>query len=372
MIKWNLNDNTSEYIIFGAGQNFEMLLYILKANNININIKYIVDNDASKWKTKTDNISIYSPDMLSKEDKSAKIIVTSDYYFNEISKQLSDMLFIEYDNFVCAKDVLPQLIFTNNSKVNLFNTAFYITSKCTLKCKYCVQMSPYIKNKTNFTIESIKKDFENYFNIVDFVYKVTLVGGEPLLYDKLTELIKWLTENYGKRFLEVNIITNGTIIPNDELLNICKINNIIFDISVYEDIVSNSKREMLIKKLLDNNIKFSLVYHKSWTKLWRNDEPEKISSVNKIKFKACNNKCRSVFNSKYFFCAQPVAELLLDKDNFVDDYFDLSCDKNDIYINKLNFVNYEALNIKKGYISTCEKCNGFNNKNYSIPIAEQL
>ena len=54
---------------------------------------------------------------------------------------------------------------------------FSITTKCSLKCKYCTQWNPYIKNKRNFSKTEIMNWLKNIFVSIDSCLFVTILGG---------------------------------------------------------------------------------------------------------------------------------------------------------------------------------------------------
>ena len=80
-----------------------------------------------------------------------------------------------------------------------------ITNVCNLKCKFCPETS---RAKRFMSVEEFR-------NIISKIHKYTKlvylhVKGEPLLHDKLDEILKVL-EEYN---LQVNITTNGTLIKD--------------------------------------------------------------------------------------------------------------------------------------------------------------
>jgi len=80
-----------------------------------------------------------------------------------------------------------------------------ITNVCNLKCKFCPETS---RTKHFMSVE----DFRNIINKIHKYTKLVYlhVKGEPLLHDKLDEMLKIL-EEYN---LQVNITTNGTLIKD--------------------------------------------------------------------------------------------------------------------------------------------------------------
>lgn len=92
-----------------------------------------------------------------------------------------------------------------------------ITLMCNLKCKLCSAYSPYYKNSRHPSVEDVKEALKRFFQIVSHVDKFTICGGEPLIYPHLPEVLKFLTQ-YTSQIGLLEILTNGTIVPSDELL----------------------------------------------------------------------------------------------------------------------------------------------------------
>ena len=97
-------------------------------------------------------------------------------------------------------------------------TAVTITLVCNLRCGLCSNYMPYYKQPNHFSVERLKNSFEQYFSIVTHVKKLTISGGEPFLHPDLPKIIDICTD-FGDKFDILEVITNGTILPSDELLS---------------------------------------------------------------------------------------------------------------------------------------------------------
>ncbi len=103
---------------------------------------------------------------------------------------------------------------------------FNVTCLCNLKCKLCGAYIPYLHNeskemKMEYPLEHWIKILDRYFEIVSFVNVFVISGGEPLLYPALPAFINYL-KNYESAIGKVQIVTNGTIIPNYALIDAAK------------------------------------------------------------------------------------------------------------------------------------------------------
>lgn len=105
--------------------------------------------------------------------------------------------------------------------LNQMNLTVLITSKCTLKCKLCATYAPISPSPCDYPFERIKKSVERFFDSTDNVRLFTISGGEPFLHSKLPELIDFFG-TYVDRMGVFEIITNGTVVPNERLLRSLK------------------------------------------------------------------------------------------------------------------------------------------------------
>jgi hypothetical protein len=96
-------------------------------------------------------------------------------------------------------------------------SALIVTLRCNLKCRLCAAYSPYYKAPFHPEKEYLFKCIDRYFELTDHVGSFTISGGEPLIRSDLDEIVKYLYP-YKDRVDRFDIITNGTIIPSDNLL----------------------------------------------------------------------------------------------------------------------------------------------------------
>ena len=106
----------------------------------------------------------------------------------------------------------------------LKNLMINITEKCNLTCKHC-----YIKDKNSvdFPFAKLKKIITDFYNLQGI--KLVLTGGEPLLYNKIHDLLIFLKDiPIGKILL-----TNGVLIEKkSDLINLLKENNFELFVSI--------------------------------------------------------------------------------------------------------------------------------------------
>ena len=149
-------------------------------------------------------------------------------------------------------------------KIMIDTNSFLVILKCNLRCKLCCTFTgpAHIKNPPHFSIERLKECAKKYFETIDFVRKMPLTGGEPMLTPDLHELIEYINENFNEQFDILEVLTNGTLIPNENILNMIeryKEKMLIF-IDHYGEI--SNKVDELVDILEKRSIKYTIrMYH---------------------------------------------------------------------------------------------------------------
>jgi organic radical activating enzyme len=217
---------------------------------------------------------------------------------NEREKYYEKFLLEELENFYEKK------------KINIPQIEFDITSRCTLKCKNCFNLMPFF-NQTNHIDEKFnefKIELDNLLSGVNSIVKLNFLGGEPLINKDLAKMVRYAARKDEISIIE--IITNGTLIPNQELIDIIKEHSkkIYFYISNYSkntELKSVLEHERIVKVLKSNDIKYQLPTDITW---FEEIHPSKKNyTLEQIKdiFKICSeNPCICIFNGKIHVCAK--------------------------------------------------------------------
>lgn len=109
-------------------------------------------------------------------------------------------------------------------EVNIPRGGFYVTLRCNLKCKLCAAWAPYYKTPWHPTTEELCRQIDRFFEIVDHFGHFSLTGGEPLLRNDLGIIVRQLSK-YAKRIDSLELFTNGTIIPEEDIISAFKAYN---------------------------------------------------------------------------------------------------------------------------------------------------
>ena len=108
---------------------------------------------------------------------------------------------------------------------------FVLTNLCNLKCSFCFQARK--KRPEAMT----KSDWLNFIDELPLGSRVTLTGGEPLVFKGFDEILAKLTKNHF-----VNIISNGVLL-NEKFIEDFISNKNIKVLSISIDDIGNNSRE---------------------------------------------------------------------------------------------------------------------------------
>jgi len=94
-----------------------------------------------------------------------------------------------------------------------------LTSNCNLRCKHCYNNSGISISEIDIkTLKNLVKELDN-----KVVTSITISGGEPLLYSKLSELLSFITNETS---LKVAINSNGILLNDEKYIEMLLKNNV--------------------------------------------------------------------------------------------------------------------------------------------------
>jgi hypothetical protein len=115
--------------------------------------------------------------------------------------------------------------FHEKGEFHLPQIGFALTTRCTLLCRDCIALTPLFNSGArepqyrhiDLGIDDFKRDLTALTRSVDSVKRLFLHGGEPLMNGDLPEMAEFAAA--CDKIELVEIITNGTIIPSERLLD---------------------------------------------------------------------------------------------------------------------------------------------------------
>ena len=368
---------------YGIGGNLKEIWEIISEANSyfdNIDFAFIDRNERVRNKGYAGN-KIMSPDEfynIVKEETKTYIVISCP--IGNVGEEIQELMVsngISKEKIISGFDFMFSYIpiyFMYKHNLLFFTSQNIVpSSACNLNCRDCLNFNPYIKKPVIHSIEEEKRDVDLFFNAVDLIWRFQVTGGEPFLYPHFKDFLEYIHNNYKDKILRLETVTNGTIVPSDELCNFLaekKIFVFLDDYSMALDDKHKAIREDIEEKFKKYGVKYNNNYVDKWFKIYpRKDEFE--GNLENF-FSACDNPWSTVEGGKITACNY---SLYAHKAGLVND-----CDTD--YYNLVDFdeakkkelLEFRLRYNKRGYTSFCEKCAGFSviNKNYYYPAIQSL
>lgn len=365
-----IQSENKKIVCFGTGL---MLEDAMSNKDILERIVYLVDNNREKQGRNLlvlgREYSVYSPEeIVERLDEQTVILITSGYY-KEILNQLETMNGIdnteiysypeirvnlkkgseeffekrildeclkEYEEllvqFGIDKDKKNRLIeekkkyilgsSVSERPVVLPRIMIMPTTKCNLRCKGCSSLLPLFDKPCDVEIDKIITDLKRFFAAIDQCIRIT-IGGEPFLYPRLKEVLEYLIDE--QKVLGIIMITNSTILPKTEIIELMKNKKVMVEVSDYGHLEKMSRLITLLEK---NDVYFKVLTEQKWTDMggvqYRNRTQEEL----RFSYLNCEQSriIKGVHDGKFFTCARCARMLALGVFKSERDYFDLSDD----------------------------------------------
>ena len=291
-------------------------------NNIDKNNKVIcfIDNNTNKQGRYINGLRVYSLaelQLLYPNDVDVVILaLRNGYSIMEIIEQLkrADIKNVgimkpsayDFNERVNLATNSNQILWLNILNKPLMGYLQVILIKnCNLNCKGCTHFANLFNLKdrigSGYDIEELKRDLNIISNNVE-VFRLRLLGGEPLLYENLKEAIK-LSRSFFPHS-DIRIVTNGLLLlkASSDLLDCIYENDIGLDISLYKP--TAEIREKIEDRLKQLNIKycFENIESKYIEKFEKNIEINK-KNIPYQSMQSCKSKqCQTLMEGKLYKC----------------------------------------------------------------------
>lgn len=213
----------------------------------------------------------------------------------------------------------------------LLHMDLVITECCSLKCRDCSNMMQYYQRPEHLTSEEVIRDLSKLLESVH-VGELKILGGEPFVNSKvLSAVLRFLSQDRGKGVGTINIITNGTILPDDECVSALKLNpKTVVTLSDYGKL--SSRKDDIINLCKKNDICYAVeddtVY---WVDFGNPDKKDLTSGFVRKQYKYCYNRknCNTLYRGKLYACPRQAHGIRLGLFPDVNgDYIDLYAPQN--------------------------------------------
>lgn len=334
-------------------------------------IPFLIDNGGHEKK-------VYGLDVLRIEDaidrlkkENLKIVVTTvRHSYEDISTKLTALGFEEYSNYCMFERFAQEWNLRWKSRCVLSKIDTVITSRCSLKCVNCNMFISHTTEPCDMNLDNLKRNFDIFFDSVDYVYEYTLLGGEPFIHKNLAEIISYMGSNYGKRIGRINLISNGTIVPDDNVIQTMVTYSVTVHISDYTHSVPYGKKlKEVTARLSQAGIEYYVIPNNTWKDIVYPRDTYTAADPRKHML-LCGHSTHSVDNGKLYWCDPAfAAECFMGFPSREDDFLDLVKNKkqNSKFEASLNIISYLLGDVnERGYMSICQKCAGVGQDNVSV------
>ncbi len=354
--------DVKKVIPFGLGRTTKRILPKLLET---FQIPFMIDNEREDACAEYRGIRIYNLREALPLIKETKIVImTKGSIYAEISQQLKEAGYREYEDYCAFERFMAEWHYKYEGKCYLSKLNTIITSNCSLQCSHCATFIPFCKKKEDCSIREIGQNLASLFEFVDYVAEFTMLGGEPLLHKKLKEIIEFAATEYKAYIGQIVIITNGTVVPDENVLAVLKKHNVLLSISDYTAVKGYSDK---LTKLVDVLEAYGIAYYINSNIEWKDHcyphtEYECEDTRLKRHMELCGYNIHSVNEGKLYYCE--VAWAARKHTGFCDtkeDYIDLGKLGHMLapMEAKLRIISYCMGNVNdRGYMGFCKYCAG--------------
>lgn len=247
----------------------------------------------------------------------------------------------------------------SKNPLHMFSVTLIINQRCSLKCKCCTSyMNEYpIEERKDIPLDRICDDIDRFFDAMDSVGTVTVMGGEPFMHPQLSDIIQKLLTK--KNFGLVSIATSGTYPIKPEQLKGLDDKRVNVSFSNYEHAITENQKKMMyqnIEMIKNAGISYTVgVTIPEWSvpsTLYDLGDTEEAMIAKKA---ACGQppRCMQIKNGKLHPCDFATALYSLNLGRYEMDYVDIEhADSKETLKESIRAF------IDQPYYRTCGHCTG--------------
>lgn len=379
-------------VIYGAG--FQGLLTAYLLDRQGIKVLCFGDQDIKKQGTAYYGLPVYSLEEMKQRYPQAIPIVTPynlrpafEYVKNELeytNAATPFSLFLEFDSgdfdnlqelpewyhpdsLDYTIDMFLKQCINLQTEYQLFGIDASVTEVCNLRCKNCTSLMPNYQNPKHFDATDFLCDVRAVMK-GRIIHHIFLEGGEAFLWKPLSSVVQELCK--APELMNVIVLTNGTVIPDDNLLRSFQNPKVRVRISDYGTI---TKKEQLMSLFKKNKIKCNL-HSQKWYELSSfHKKPYSGEKLQQILIDCCKATGTGSYliNGKMFRCPiQAQLHCLGIYPSAEKDYVDLR-DADEARLQK-NITEFMSVKHMPPMVELCRHCDGRGYAGVEVPPAQQL
>ncbi len=254
-------------------------------------------------------------------------------YFERIFKPC----FNELMNIIPGKKSLSQYIRMMSNLILPGKTIYpdivmVITTRCSLKCKNCNNLMPCYDTPYHIDADQVISDIDRLLENTDMIIKFGLIGGEPFVYPELSKVLTHVLNS--DKIMYISLTTNGTVIPNNDLLKLMENPKVIVELSDYG--LKTQKIDEMMRILSEHKIKCVPDKVSMWVSPGGTEFRGKDKAQLAKEYQNCYSSkyCHTVLNGKVFLCARGAHLYDLGFMKSDHDYFDIRTPRSKKEFNK--------------------------------------
>lgn len=351
------------FYLFGAGDYGRQLLHIFHNE---LKIEAFIDNSLQKQNTVIHGLKCVALSDASIGKNTGIIVTMSQIARVEPVEQLLEAGLQKNIDFFIIEEFLSVYHVYQNDKIYFSSISFLPSTACNLNCKNCLNFNPFAKQFYVREWEDLVRDVDLFFSCVDRIMLFHVSGGEPMIYRHTADLIEYIDKNYGDRIDTLRTVTNGTIVPKDEILEKLSRCRVEITIDDYREAVPrfNERFGLLTQKLDEYGIKYYINKAGSWIDLAPektdySNWPDALLEEHRAK---CSQSWQELRDGKLYSCNYAayatVAGIAGEQD--LEEIYDLRTYTPD---KKKELVEFRLGYTEKGYTNFCKTCRGFTPEN---------
>ncbi len=197
----------------------------------------------------------------------------------------------------------------------------WVGTRCTLKCKDCCNLIPYVKQES-YTFDEIVLNLEYVTKDIE-IELLQIQGGEPFTHSKIDKIIEICALN--PKIHRIEIASNGTIYPSEKAVKI--IRRYEEKVSIrFSDYVCGKERRANIIRMLKNEYGINVKEYEfmfdtgEWFDLGNIDEKKELvcDKRERTYYKCPNKSCWTLSKNIFAGCGRMISYLMLKEDEKIN------------------------------------------------------
>lgn len=240
-----------------------------------------------------------------------------------------------HDNYLCPERLTVQSI------------DLIVTERCSMKCRDCSNLMQYYERPENAELDEMLATIDSMCQMMDEIYEVRVIGGEPFMNKELHLVVEKLTAQ--PKIAKVSIFTNATIIPREHQWAAFQHEKVRFFITDYDHLSRNITG--LRAELTKRGIAYVSEKANGWTDCSALDKHNRTPEAQAAIFaQCCAKNLATLADGRLYRCPFSANAAKLEA---VPDY-----QEDRLVVARTSRDEIRRFLREKTFISTCDHCNG--------------